>query len=632
MTRWRGLGAGPEDRRTGRAAALAAWAAEAQTLDWATPPLRLHEPGPTPHDTWFSGGTLNVAANCLDRHLADRGDKVAVYWEGEPGDRRAFTYRELHAEIVAFSRVLAALGVGRGDRVALYLGMVPETIVAMLACARLGAVHCVLFSALPAEALADRLTDIEPKVLITQDGSWRHGMVLPLKARADEALAATSGVQHTVVVRRTGIDIAWYEGDSWYHDLMADTAGAGTPAEPQPADDPLLVVHLANRRGRPTGIVHRAAGLLVYASALHRALSTSVDDVFWCAVDIGWVAGQTHAIYGPLAVGATTVVFEGTLDTPTHARAWQIIERYAVNSLVTTPSILRSLRQWVDSPPSVAKLDSLRLVVHAGESIDDDTLSWLRNEVGRGRVLLRDGWGQTELGGIVSVDPPPDPPLPDPGLDVFAPDDTLAAAGETGELVMCHPWPALFLRLQHPHSDAAERYWRRPGRYATGDLAHREPDGRITMLGRMDPVISVSGQLVSASEVREVLEEHPYVAAAEVVAQPDRRSGQAVVACVVLAAEIGGLDETPLQQLMTDLRGHVRETIGGLAQPQAVAFLDELPASIPPSQLRQALTAVCSSVRPGDVLRVTRTQLLAAVAASTGRVGRSDTSLDQEER
>jgi acetyl-CoA synthetase len=598
---------------------LTAWAAEAQALDWAARPLRLHEPGPTPHDTWFTGGTLNVAANCLDRHLAERGDRVAIYWEGEPGDRRALTYRELHAEVVRFSGVLADLGVQRGDRVALYLGMVPETIVAMLACARLGAVHCVLFSALPAEALADRLADIEPRVLITQDGSWRHGVVLPLKVRADEALAATSGVQHTVVVRRTGIDIAWYEGDRWYHDLMSGAASTDTPAEPHPADDPLLVLHLASRRGRPTGIVHRAAGLLVYATALHRALSTSVDDVFWCAVDIGWVAGQTHGVYGPLALGATSVAFEGTLDTPTHARTWQIIERYGVNSLMTTPSVLRSLRQWVDSPPSVAKLDSLRLIVHGGEPLDDDTLSWLRDEVGRGRVMLRDGWGQTELGGIVTVDPSPDPPLPDPGLDVLV-NDHAAAAGKTGELVLCHPWPALFLRLQHPHTDAAERYWHQPGRYTTGDLARREPDGQITMLGRIDPVISVSGQLVSASEVRDVLEEHPYVASAEVVARPDRRSGQAVVACVVLDASVAHLDDTPLHRLAADLRGHVRETIGGLAQPQAVAFLDELPVSAGRRELRQALTALCSSVLPGDVLHVTREQLLAAIAVSTGNV------------
>jgi acetyl-CoA synthetase len=357
-------------------------------------------------------------------------------------------------------------------------------------------------------------------------------------------------------------------------------------------------------------------------SALHRALSTSVDDVFWCAVDIGWVAGQTHALYGPLAVGATTVVFEGTLDTPTHARAWQIIERYGVNALVTTPSILRSLRQWEDSPPSAAKLDSLRLVVHAGEPIDDDTLGWLRDEVGQGRLLVRDGWGQTELGAIVTVDPPPDPPLPDPGLDVLTDHGAPVASEQTGELVLCHPWPAVFLRVQHHRTDGEERYWHHSGCYATGDLARRERDGTLTVLGRMDPVVSVSGQLVSANEVRDVLEEHPYVAAAEVVASPDRRSGQAVVACVVLDAGQAGFDsaDPPLHRIAADLRGHVRETIGGLAQPQAVAFLDELPGRLTRAELRQALTVLCSSVRPGDVLRVSLEQLVAAVAASSGSV------------
>jgi acetyl-CoA synthetase len=612
--------AGPAD---GRARALEAWAAEAARLEWGVPPERLHDTGPTPHDRWFIGGALNVAANCLDRHLADRGDRVAVHWEGEPGDRRILTYRELHAEVVAFSAALADLGVGPGDRVALYLGMVPETIVAMLACARLGAVHCVLFSALPAEALADRLEDLRPTVLVTQDGSWRHGMVLPLKARADEALAATSGVQHTIVVRRTGIDVAWYEGDRWYHDLMAATAGATSPAAPHAADDPLLVVHLANRRGRPTGVVHRAGGLLVYTAAMHRALSTHVDDVFWCAVDIGWLAGQSHGIYGPLAVGATTVVFEGTLDTPTHARAWEIIERYRVNALVTTPSILRSLRQWEDSPPSADALDSLRLVVHAGEPIDEDTRSWLRHQVGRDRLMLRNGWGQTELGAIVTVNPPPDPPLPDPGLEILTDTGAPVAPGETGELVLGHPWPATFLRLQDHHPDAVERYWHRAGYYATGDLARREVDRTVTVLGRLDPVVSVSGQLVSANEVRDVLEEHPYVDAAEVVARPDPRSGQTVVACVVLDRSLArvGIKDPPLQRIAADLRGHVRETIGGLALPQAVAFLDDLPCELRRDELRRALTALCSTARPGDVLRVTRDQLLAAVAASSGDTG-----------
>jgi acetyl-CoA synthetase len=607
----------PAAWRAGRARALDAWAAEAAALRWATPPRTGYEPGPPQHDRWFVGGTLNVSTHCLDRHLADRGGQVAVYWEGEPGDRHALTYRDLHAEVERFSAVLAGLGVGPGDRVALYLGMVPETIVAMLACARLGAVHCVLFSALPPEALADRLNDLAPKVLITQDGSWRHGVVLPLKARADEALAATSGVQHTIVVRRTGIDVAWYEGDRWYHELREATGGR-PPAPPHPADDPLLVVHLASRRGRPTGVVHRAAGLLLYAAAMHRGLSTSPADVFWCAVDIGWLAGQSHGIYGPLAAGATTVVFEGTLDTPTHARAWEIIQRYRVNALVTTPSILRSLRQWEDSPPSAGALDSLRLVVHAGEPLDEGTRAWLARDLGRGRMLLRDGWGQTELGGIVTVDPAPDPPLPDPGLEVLTDAGTPAGPGGSGELVVTHPWPATMLRLQQWRMGAIDRYLHRPGCYATGDLARREVDGTITVLGRMDPVVSVAGQLVSANEVRDVLEEHPYVAAAEVVARPDRRTGQTVVACVVLDPDAVGAEPPPLQRVAADLRSHVRETLGGLALPQAVAFLDEIPGELPRDELRPALAALCSSARTGDVMRVTREQLLAAVAASSG--------------
>lgn len=612
MTRWHG----PSADREGRSSAIAAWAAEVEALEWGSPPQKVFDGGPSPDGGWFPGATLNVAANCLDRHLADRSEQVAVYWEGEPGDRRALTYRELHAEVVTFAGVLTGLGVRRGDRVALYSGMVPETIVAMLACARIGAVHCVLFTALPAEALADRLADLEPKVLITQDGSWRHGMVLPLKARADEALAATAGVQHTIVVRRTGIDIAWYEGDRWYHELLrtTDSAGPDPAAQPHPADDPLFVIHMANRRGRPTGIVHRSGGLLLSATTLHRALTTDVSDVFWCAVDIGWIAGQAHGVYGALSVGGTSVMFEGTLDTPTHARAWQIIERYGVNALATTPSILRTLRQWQDSPPSVAKLDSLRLIVHAGEPIDDDTRVWLRDAVGQGQVELRDGWGQTELGAIVTVDPPPDPPLPDPGLDVVSDDGTPVGAGHTGELVLRHPWPALFLGLQQDHPEATERYWRYPDLYATGDLARREPDGTITIMDRIDPVVNVSGQLVSAGEVRDVLEEHPHVSVAEVVSRPDPRSGLAVVACVVL--EPSGSDSSATQ-IAADLRAHVRETIGGLGQPQAVVFCEELPESLPRRELRRALTALCSTTLPGEVMYVSRHQILAAVAASS---------------
>lgn len=600
------------------ARALAAWETEAGQLDWARPWLQLCDERPSADARWFVGGQLSVAANCLDRHLERRGDHVALCWEGEPGDTRRLTYRELADEVAAFAAGLRALGVRRGDRVALYLGMVPEAVVAMLACARIGAVHCVLFSALPPDALADRLEDLEPRVLVTQDGSWRHGVVLPLKARADEALAATSGVDHTVVVRRTGIDVAWYEGDRWYTDVVASGQGASEPDEPLAADDPLLVVHLANRRGQPTGVVHRAAGFLVYASTLHRlALSTGPDDVFWCAVDIGWLAGQSHGVYGPLSAGATTVLFEGTLDTPTRARAWQLIERYGVNAFVTTPSVARNLRQWVDSPPSEARLGTLRSIVHLGEPIDDETRVWLQDEVGGGRAVVRDGWGQTELGAIVTVDPPPAPPLPDPGLEVLGDDGLPAPVGTPGELVLRHPWPGTFLGVRHPDPRATARYWHRPGCYATGDRARREHDGRVTILGRMDPVVSVSGQLVSANEVRDVLQEHPLVAHAEVVARPDRRSGQAVVACVVLDGPVEGPGPAPdvLDKVARELRDHVGECLGGLARPRAVAFLDAVPDEMSREALRGALTVLCSA-RPEGQFRVSRAQVRAALAAS----------------
>jgi acetyl-CoA synthetase len=605
---------------TNRHPALQRWAAEAATLDWTTPWDRVHDEEAGPRGRWFPGGTLNVAANCLDRHLAERGGRVAIHWEGEPGDRRSLTYRELYDEVATFASALTGLGVGPGDRVAIYLGLIPEAIVAMLACARLGAVHSVLVSALPAEAVADRLGELRPKVLVTQDGSWRHGVVLPLKARADEALAATAGVEATVVVRRTGIDVAWYQGDRWYHEL---TAAADDGPEPValPVDHPLLVVHLASQRGSPSGIVHRAGGFLLYASTMHRlALSSGPDDVFWCAVDIGWVAGQSHGVYGPLAAGATTVAFEGMLDTPTPARTWEIIDRYGVRALVTTPSILRRLRGWRANASEAAAPDPLDLIVHLGEPIDARTRGWLGEELGRGRATVRDGWGQTELGGIVTVEPHPSPGLPDPGLAILGADDLPVPDGEVGELVVRNPWPSLLLDVQGEGPQAGDRYWRRPGCYATGDLARRRPDGSLEILGRTDPVVSVSGQLVSANEVRDVLEEHPVVAAAEVVGRPDGRTGQAVAACVVLdAASLGPDTEPPPSgRIAAELRHHVHETLGGLAQPRSVLFLEKLPRGLPRPLLRDAL-ALLAGASSAETAHVTPAQLQGALAASGSR-------------
>lgn len=610
---------------TGRERALAGWEQAAGDLTWALPwqdTYRDDRPG----GSWFPGGMLNASLNCLDRHLPARAGQVAIHWDGETGERRTITYGALHAEVVSFAEALRGLGVEAGDRVALHMGWLPETVVAMLACARLGAVHGVLPASLPADALADRLSDLAPKVLVTQDGALRHGLIVPSKSRADEALAAAGGVQATVVVRRVGIEVAWYEGDRWYHDLVAaprpgtrrsPVAAAAEPA-PVAADHPLLIVPLAHRRGRPTWIVHRTGGYLVAATAVHaRALTMRPDDVVWCAAEIAWIGGQSHGVYGPLACGATTVMSEGTLDVPARSRAWEIIERYGVNALVTTPSVVRNLRQWVDTPPGQADLSSLRLIVTLGERIVADTRNWLDFEVGGGRALVANAWGQTELAGLVAVTPAGGvpgaeavaPPVPDPGLEVFDAEGRPVAAGETGELVLCHPWPGAFLEAEG--SPAPDTWWSAyPGAYATGDEARREADGRLTVLGRRDPVVSISGQQVSLTEVTRILEEHPLLTDVDVIAVPEERRGQALCACVVLdpKAEAG-------EGLARELRGFVHDALGGLARPRSVAIVEAFPADLPAEIRRRALRLLCTA-NQAEWFTVTAAQLAAAATAS----------------
>jgi acetyl-CoA synthetase len=610
---------GPKGEETVSEEALAGWAEAAADLTWARPWEAVYR-GDHPGGRWFPGGMLNASVNCLDRHLPERADQDAIHWEGETGDRRTITYGALHAEVVSFTEALRGLGVEPGDRVALHLGWLPETVVAMLACARLGAVHGVLPASLPADALADRLCDLGPKVLVTQDGALRHGLIVPSKSRADEALAAAGGVEATVVVRRVGIDVAWYEGDRWYHDLVAaprpGTRRSPAAAAIEPAlvaaDDPLLIVPLAHRRGRPTWIVHRTGGYLVAAATIHsRALTTGPDDVLWCAAEIAWIGGQSHGVYGPLACGATTVMSEGTLDVPARSRAWEIIERYGVNALVTTPSVVRNLRQWVDAPPGQADLSSLQLIVTLGERIDAETRNWMDYEVGGGRARMANAWGQTELAGLVPVTQSAGTAqVPDPGLDVFDAEGCPVGAGETGELVLRHPWPGAFLEAEGSPRPADTWWAPYPGAYATGDDARREADGRLTVLGRRDPVVSISGQQVSLTEVARILEEHPLLAGGDVIAVPDERRGQALCACVVLdeKAEAGEL-------LARELRSFVHDAVGGLARPSTVAFVEEFPAELPAEARRRALRLLCTA-NPADWFTVTAGQLAAAATAT----------------
>lgn len=599
---------------------VAEWAERARAhCQWEQPFHTTFDPS-TPAGEWFLGGKLNVSVNCLDRHLPQRADVPAIHWEAEPPDeRRTITYSELHAEVVAFTRALRSLGIGPSDRVALYMSWLPETVVAMLACARIGAIHALLPALLPADALADRLVDLEPKLLVTQDGAWRRGVVLPLKSQSDEALATATSIEHTIIVRRTGIDIEEFEGDYWYADLIAPhrapSSGPdeGGRAESVASDHPLAIMYIASRRRRPTGIVHRSAGLLVSAAVMHRhGFASRPEDVLWCAVEFSWVVGQTHGVYGPLACGATTVMYEGTLDTPNHGRTWDIIERYQVNTLLTTPSIVRNIQSWVDSPPG-DRVGCVRRVVTSGERLDPETREWLTKEIGHGQASIAIAWGQTELGGAVRVRPWLDDGLPDPGLEVIDEHGNTAPMNVDGELMLLHPWPAVFLGHHHPGGKIEFDPERgNATRFRTGDVAHRDIDdeGLIKIVGRKDPVISVAAQLVSATEVADVLVEHPFVVRAEVIARPDRRRGRAVVACVALEP---GVD--PSNAIAAELRSHVHDTLGGLATPRAFAFCEDLPTDVPRAALRGALETLCARMTSPS-FRLTAAQVRAAVVAT----------------
>jgi acetyl-CoA synthetase len=586
------------------------WERAATTLDWDHPPATtLGAPRASGHPTWFPDGHLNLAVNAVHRHVGTRGGSVALHWEGEPGDRRSITYAQLHHEVVALADALSGLGIRAGDRVALHLGLLPEAVVALLACAHLGVTASVLPAVLPPDALSDRLSDLRPRVLVTQDGAWRHGVVLPLKQRADEALTAATDVEHTIVVRRTGIPVPWYDGDRWYDELVAaprpGVATSHTPPVPVPSDHPSVITYLANRGGRPQGVVHGTGGFATYCVEMQRTLSTP-EAVVWVPAELGWLASQSHGLLGPLLAGATAVAYEGMLDTPTHRRAWEIIARYAVGTLLATPSVVRALRSWVGNAPTPEEVASLDRVVTAGEAIDASTDRWLRRALGHDRATVVNAWGQTELGGVVAV--PADPAIgetPDAGLRVEDAAGDPRPVGTTGDLVLRLPWPgtALGVLAGDDVDPSVPRF--RDGALVTGDLARRREDGSIELLGRSDRVFSVSGQLVSATEIKLALEEHPFVTRAEVVDRPDPSTGRAVVA-VVQTAEVAG-DEA----LALELQVHVHDLLGGLSHPRNVLFVERFPTSEDAEGLVPALRALATT---GPVVRhVTEAQLAAAL-------------------
>jgi acetyl-CoA synthetase len=601
---------------------LTQWSEAADRLAWDHAPTAVFEPD-GPSGRWFVGGELNAAVNCVDRHAAGRGGAVAIHWEGEPGDRRTIPYGELEGEVRAFAAALDRLGVGRGDRVALYMGWIPEAVVAVLACARLGAVSTLVPLSLPAEALADRLAAFRAKVLVTQDGAWRHGAAVALKARADEALAtltAPGSLDATVVVRRTGTAVDWFEGDHWYDELVALTGPVLAPMETGavsvPSDHPLLVQYLAGHRHQPLGVVHSTAGLLVCAAELHRRVFTgSADDVLWVAMELSFVNGIVQGIFGPLACGMAVVMFEGTLDTPTWARAWEIVERYGVNTLFTTPSVVHHLRQGNEGRPA-HDLGSLRLVVTGGERADESDAMWLENLVQPDGPLVVNAWGQTETGGAVLFNPLPQGPgsIPDPGVAIVDGSGRAVPPGTIGEMVLRNPWPGLFLDIEG-HSDIDgryRRYWRQASFcYATGDLALQHPDGDLEMIRRLDSVVKVSGQLVSLADIAEALGEHPLVEQAVAVQTLDAEGSRFVLGCVVLTDEA-----SPEPKLADDLRRHVHECLGGLARPGSIAFVQSFPAEATGAELRHGLSLAGAGRGKAESFVVSAAQLDEAIAAT----------------
>ncbi len=560
-----------------------------------------------PFAKWFQEGELNVAYNCLDRHVeAGRGDHIAYHWEGEPGDQRTITYAELHTEVCRFANVLKGLGVAKGDRVAIYMPMIPELPVAMLACARLGAAHSVVFGGFSPDSLIDRINDAEAKVVITADGGWRRGTASGLKPNVDVALEQTPSVTAVVVVRRTEQDIDMVDGrDHWYHDLM-EGADADCPAEPMEAEHLLYLLYTSGTTAKPKGIMHTTGGYLTQVAFSHKVVFDlhPETDVYWCAADIGWVTGHSYIVYGPLTNGATSVMYEGTPDTPHRARLWEIVERYGVTQLYTAPTAIRTFMKWGPDEPAQHDLSSLRLLGTVGEPINPEAWMWYHQHIGGERCPIVDTWWQTETGGHM-ITPLPGVtttkpgsatfPLPGVGAEVVDEEGNPVDQGG-GYLTLTRPWPSMLRGIWGDPERYQQTYWSRfEGRYFAGDGAKIDEDGYLWLLGRVDDVMNVSGHRISTTEVESALVDHPAVAEAAVVGAKDDTTGQAIIAYVILR---GGNE--PSDELGEELRQHVAKKIGPTARPKTVILVPDLPKTRSGKIMRRLLKDVAEGRDLGD--------------------------------
>jgi len=604
------------------------WAEMAKAeLLWSKPWTKVLDWQP-PFARWFDGGELNVSANCLDRHLAVRGDKVALVWEGEPTSDGTFevvklTYRQLHAEVCRFANALTGLGLRAGERVAIYMPMIPEAAVAMLACTRIGLPHTVVFGGFSAEALRDRINDCGAKLCITADGGWRRGKAIPLKENVDGALAETPTIERCVVVRRTGAAVSMKDGrDHWWHDLVEGAATDCPPAS-LPAEHPLFILYTSGTTGKPKGIVHTTGGYLLGAHLTTKTVfDLREDDVYWCTADIGWVTGHSYVVYGPLSNGATTFMYEGAPDFPEKDRFWSIVERHKVSIFYTAPTAIRAFLRWGDDLPRKHDLSSLRLLGSVGEPINPEAWMWYQEVIGGGRCPIVDTWWQTETGAIMMTPLPGITPTkpgscarPFFGVDaaVVKRDGTPCQPNEGGFLVIKKPWPSM-LRGIHGNPERYQKaYWSEiPGVYFTGDGSRQDEDGFFWVMGRVDDVLNVAGHRLGTAEIESALVSHRSVAEAAVVGPPHELKGQAIFAFVTLKAGVA-----PSAEIKQQLVQHVVKEIGALARPDEIRFSDALPKTRSGKIMRRLLKEIATGgVATGDTTTLEDLGVLSRLAAA----------------
>ena len=587
------------------------WAKLAAELEWSTPWDTVLEWKP-PHAKWFVGGKINASVNCLDRHLRGaRRNKAALIWEGEPGERRTLTYFDLHRQVATFANVLKSLGVAKGDRVALYMPLIPELAIAMLACARIGAVHSVVFGGFSAESLRDRINDSSCRLLVTADGGYRRGQVVALKKIADEAVAGTPSIEHVVVVQRAGaaLPVEMKTGrDHWYHDLMQGVSATCDP-EPMDAEDMLYILYTSGTTGKPKGIVHTTGGYLVGTYATTKMVfDLREDDVYWCTADIGWVTGHSYVVYGPLANGATVLMYEGAPDWPQKDRFWSLIEQHGVTVFYTAPTAIRAFMRWGTEFPQQHDLSSLRLLGSVGEPINPEAWVWYYKFIGGERCPVIDTWWQTETGAImitplpgITTLKPGSATRPFPGISAEIRTDSGERVDVGGGLLaLTRPWPSMLRGIYGDPDRYARQYWNKwgSGVYVTGDGAKRDADGYFWLLGRVDDVINVAGHRIGTMEVESALVDHPAVAEAAVVGRAHEIKGQAIAAFVTLKEGAGAIAQS--KQLIDELKQHVVTKIGAIARPDDILFTADLPKTRSGKIMRRLLRDIAEGKALGD--------------------------------